>query len=81
MCQNFEKEKESADFTCSITLHVKHTVIVKEVLRIKEVADLINMSEGHIYNLCAKNEIPFIRKGRTLYFIKKEIENWLLEGG
>ncbi len=52
----------------------------KSIWRITDVAEYLGLSIGHIYNLCYRREIPFIKKGKNLFFIPGEIENWLLEG-
>lgn len=33
-----------------------------------------------LYGFTSKREIPFIKRGKKLYFRKSELENWLLEG-
>lgn len=52
----------------------------KQIWRIKDTAEYLGVSKGHLYNLVSRREIPFIKKGKLLYFIPSEIENWLLEG-
>jgi len=52
----------------------------KSIWRVAEVACYLGVSKGHIYNLCSRREIPFAKKGKLLYFIPKEIENWILLG-
>lgn len=52
----------------------------KRIWRVSDVAEYLGVSEGHIYNLCSRREIPFVKKGKLLYFIPKEVENWLLQG-
>ncbi len=52
----------------------------KRIWRVTDVAEYLRVSEGHIYNLCSRREIPFVKKGKLLYFIPKEVENWLLQG-
>ncbi len=52
----------------------------KSIWRVTDVADYLGNSKGHIYNLCSRRSIPFVKKGKQLYFIPKEIENWVLQG-
>lgn len=33
-----------------------------------------------IYQLTSKRKIPFFKKGKILYFSKKELENWIRSG-
>lgn len=52
----------------------------RRVMSIQEVAEYLDISVGTIYKKTSKREIPFIRKGKRLYFMKHEIDEWLLEG-
>ncbi|PSG87384.1 helix-turn-helix domain-containing protein [Aurantibacter aestuarii] len=52
----------------------------KELLTIKEVADFLKLTVPTIYGYTHRNLIPYIKKGRKLYFYKNEIEEWLMEG-
>lgn len=50
----------------------------KNVLTIDDVAVLTGMSKSHIYKLTCSKQIPFYRpNGKTLYFDRKELEEWL----
>ena len=51
-----------------------------QIWRVKDVADYMGVTPGHIYNLCNRREIPFVKKGKLLFFIPSEIEIWLLQG-
>lgn len=50
------------------------------ILRISDVARLLGCSKGHIYNLVSQDEIPFYKKGKSLYFFYSEIQEWIMEG-
>lgn len=52
----------------------------KRIWRVKDVADFLNCSIGHIYNLTSDEKIPKIKKGKFLYFIPEKIQLWVLEG-
>ncbi len=52
----------------------------KKIWRINDVAKFVGCSVGHIYNLVSDDKIPWIKKGKFLYFIPEVIHNWLLEG-
>ena len=52
----------------------------KRIWRIIDVAEYLQLSVKTVYNKTSRGEIPFIKKGKTLYFRPEEIENWLLEG-
>ncbi len=53
----------------------------KRIMHVDEVAKLLKVSKGHIYNLTSRQEIPFHKKGRRgrLYFIAEEIFDWVSE--
>lgn len=58
-----------------------------QIWRIEEVAEFLGVSVGHIYNLVSasrktrnKNEIPFRKRGKALYFFPQEILDWVDEG-
>lgn len=38
---------------------------------------LCKYSKGYIYELARKNKIPFHRVGRSLRFVRKDIEAWI----
>jgi len=47
---------------------------------VKDVAIFLGCSKGHIYNLTSDEKIPKVKKGKFVYFIPDEIQNWVLEG-
>jgi excisionase family DNA binding protein len=49
-------------------------------LNLKEAANYLNLAKQTIYGLTSKNEIPFLKRGKKLYFKKSELENWINEG-
>jgi excisionase family DNA binding protein len=51
-----------------------------EFLNLKEAAQYLNLANQTIYGLTSKNEIPFLKRGKKLYFKKSELENWINEG-
>lgn len=52
----------------------------KNVLTIDDVALITGYSKGHIYRLTSGKKIPHYKPdGRTLYFKKEEIEDWMLQ--
>lgn len=49
-----------------------------EVLTIEHVVRIIKRSKSTVYNLVHQKKIPFYRTNKkSLYFKKKEIEEWL----
>jgi len=51
-----------------------------EMLTIKEASNYLNLAIQTIYGFTSKNEIPFIKRGKKLYFRRSDLESWLLEG-
>lgn len=52
---------------------------VKPVLDIEEAAAFTGISKRTLYELTAKREIPYYKKGIRVYFRKDELEAWLTE--
>lgn len=51
-----------------------------EFLPIKEACKLLNLARQTIYGLTSKRLIPFIKRGKKLYFKRTDLINWLNEG-
>jgi excisionase family DNA binding protein len=49
-------------------------------LDISEAADFLKMAKQTLYGLTSNRQIPFIKKGKKVYFNKSEIVAWLNEG-
>lgn len=52
----------------------------EKFLTIEETAEMINLTKPTVYGLVHRNRIPFIKKGKRLYFEKIEIINWIKGG-
>lgn len=50
------------------------------ILSIEQASQFLNLAKQTIYGFTSKNEIPFIKRGKKLYFRKSDLESWLLEG-
>lgn len=50
----------------------------KEVLNFSDMLAYTGMSESRLYKLTSARKIPFSKVGRSLYFDKKQIEEWLM---
>ena len=50
------------------------------ILSLKETATFLNLAQQTVYGFTSKQQIPFIKKGKKLYFKKSELEKWLLGG-
>lgn len=49
-----------------------------EYLTIEEVSEYLHLAVPTLYSFTSKNEIPFIKKGKKLYFKKADLDNWLM---
>lgn len=47
------------------------------IMRIEQVAEMLQFSKWHIYRLVSQNKIPFYKKGKTLFFMSDEIHEWI----
>ena len=45
----------------------------EEIISIKDVAEILKLSRAAIYEKTYKNEIPFIKRGKYMFFKKPEI--------
>ena len=55
-------------------------VFDKRIWRVKDVAEVVGCSKGHVYNLAHRDEIPRVKKGKFLFFVPEEILEWILKG-
>jgi len=51
-----------------------------QLLTIQEAGELIKLSVPTIYGYVSRSEIPFSKKGKRLYFSKKELFDWVQQG-
>ena len=50
---------------------------MSELLSVPEVARMLNVSRGSVYNMTRSGRIPAIRVGSMFRFVPAEIEAWL----
>jgi len=51
-----------------------------QTLSISEAANYVNLSPQTLYGFTSKRKIPFIKKGKKLYFKKDDLDKWLETG-
>jgi excisionase family DNA binding protein len=51
-----------------------------KLLSISEAASFLNLAIQTLYGFTSNRTIPFIKRGKKLYFKKSELELWLAEG-
>ena len=52
----------------------------KGFLNLTEVSKFLNLAPHTIYGMTCKREIPFIKKGKKLYFTESDLITWLEKG-
>lgn len=52
----------------------------EDILDIQEAAQFLKLSINTIYGYTSQSRVPFIKRGKKLYFEKSKLEAWLKEG-
>jgi excisionase family DNA binding protein len=60
--------------------HVNPKETVSDILDIQEAAEFLKLKVTTIYGYTSQGQIPFIKRGKKLYFEKSKLESWLKEG-
>lgn len=47
------------------------------MLTVKDIAELLSVKPGTVYDWVENNEIPFVRIGRTIRFDREQIDIWI----
>jgi excisionase family DNA binding protein len=53
---------------------------VTSFMSIEQAGQYLNLAKQTLYGYVSSRTIPFIKKGKKLYFVKTEIDKWLAEG-
>ena len=51
-----------------------------KLMTITEASKFLNLSKSAIYSKTSKRLIPFVKRGKQLYFIKADLLDWLSKG-
>lgn len=51
-----------------------------KLFSVKEAATFLNLAPQTLYGFTSNRTIPFIKKGKKLYFKKSDLELWLTDG-
>lgn len=51
-----------------------------KIISIEEAMVFLNLAKQTLYGFTSKNVIPYIKRGKKLYFRKSDLQKWLLEG-
>jgi excisionase family DNA binding protein len=52
----------------------------EQFLNIQQAAEFLNLTVPTIYSKTSKNELPFMKRGKRLYFSKQELSKYLQAG-
>jgi excisionase family DNA binding protein len=63
-----------------LTQKTKDKPEVDQILSIKDAAKHLNLAVPTIYAMVGRNEIPFSKKSKRLYFSKQELTDYILSG-
>lgn len=53
---------------------------VEEIMDIQEAAKFLKLKIHTIYGFTSQKQIPFIKRGKKLYFERSKLDAWLKEG-
>ena len=51
-----------------------------QFLTIQETADFLKLSVPTVYSLVSKSQLPVNKRGKRLYFLKRELSEWIKTG-
>jgi excisionase family DNA binding protein len=52
----------------------------KDLLTITEAAGMLSLAKPTIYGLVCQSKIPCMKRGKKLYFSRKELTEWIKQG-
>lgn len=50
-----------------------------KLMTIQEASSFLSLSKQTLYGLTSRNQIPFHKKGKKLYFLDQELKDWILK--
>ncbi len=68
----------------SVFLASKHTEtssnVSEDILSVEEARNYLKIGKSTLYNLVHRKGIPYMKRGKRLYFAKDELRQWVEEG-
>ena len=52
----------------------------EQLLTVQEAADYLSLTVPTLYSKCSRSELPFMKRGKRLYFSSTELMEYLKEG-
>ncbi|MFT5250684.1 MAG: excisionase family DNA binding protein [bacterium] len=68
------------DNITSLLQSVKQNVPQSDLLTIKDAARFLNLSVPTLYGKVSRREIPFMKRGKRLYFSRMELTDYIKSG-
>lgn len=59
---------------------VEPTEQPEQLLTVQEAAKFLNLTVSTIYSKCSRNQLPFMKRSKRLYFSSTELMEYLKEG-
>src|SRR6266542_383003 len=50
----------------------------RDLVDLNEISEYLKLSKSQLYKLTSRNEIPYRKFGKRLFFSKKELDKWIL---
>jgi excisionase family DNA binding protein len=78
--QLFEKLASIDQVLQKVLQHQEQQAPQNEFIPLAEAAEFIKLKKSTIYGLVHRSEIPHSKKGKLLYFSRKELTQWIASG-
>lgn len=60
-----------------IEIETKSPEAKKTIMNVEQVADYLNLAKATIYGHTMRRILPHSKRGKRLYFVKSEIDEWI----
>lgn len=51
-----------------------------DLLTIEQAAEFLHLSKPTIYSKCSRNELPYMKRGKRLYFLREQLMEYIKAG-
>src|SRR5690554_2759823 len=51
-----------------------------DLLTIEQAAEFLHLSKPTIYSKCSRNELPYMKRGKRLYFLREQLMEYVKAG-
>jgi excisionase family DNA binding protein len=72
--------ERKVDALLNVSSEAKEETAHDEPLTVREAADYLKLSTSTLYGLTSRKEIPFMKRGKRLYFKKEDLREWIEAG-